>query len=90
MKTPDHVPLVKAALLALAEIKAATEAFDRGDDNVFDVLDAIMVAIDAYRSTARVGREAAQRARASWTRGTLWGSGYPVAHGRGIRAPSRP
>lgn len=59
MKTPDLVPLVKAALLALAEIKAATEAFDRGEENVFDALDAIVVAIDAYRAAARVGREAA-------------------------------
>ncbi len=47
------------AILALAEIKAATEAFDRGDANVFDALDAILIAVEAYRATVRTKREAA-------------------------------
>ncbi|MFN9370117.1 MAG: hypothetical protein ACK6CT_15360 [Planctomycetia bacterium] len=50
---------VKLAVLTVAEIKAATEAFDRGDANVFAVLDAIVVAVEAYRSAAPRRREAA-------------------------------
>ena len=49
----------KTAILTLAEIKAATEAFDRGEANAFDALDAIEVAIDAYRAAARPRRDAA-------------------------------
>lgn len=40
----------KAAVLALAEIKAATQAFDRGATNVFDTLDAVFAAVEAYRT----------------------------------------
>jgi len=49
------------ALLALMEIKAATEAFDSGDTNVFDALDAIIAAIEDVRAAAvdRGRREAA-------------------------------
>lgn len=50
MKTPPKIPLVKAAILTLAEIKAAVEAFDRGESNVFDALDAIVIAIKVSRS----------------------------------------
>lgn len=38
------------AILTLAEVKAATDAFDRGENNVFDTLDTIVVAVEAYRS----------------------------------------
>jgi hypothetical protein len=38
------------AILTLAEIKAAADAFDRGDTSVFDALDSIGVAVDAYRA----------------------------------------
>ncbi|NDC63749.1 MAG: hypothetical protein EBZ59_07160 [Planctomycetia bacterium] len=41
------------AVLTLAEIKAAVEAFDRGDANVFDTLDAIIVAFEARRAVVR-------------------------------------
>ena len=43
------------------EIKAATEAFDSGDTNVFDALDAIIAAIEDVRASAvdRGRREAA-------------------------------
>jgi hypothetical protein len=34
----------------MAEIKAVTEAFDRGETNVSDALDAVMLAIAAYRA----------------------------------------
>ena len=37
------------AILTLAVIKAATEAFDRGESNVHDVLEAVTVAIEAHR-----------------------------------------
>ena len=50
MKTPPTIPLVKAAILTLAEIKAAAEAFDRGESNVFEALDAIVIAIKAHQS----------------------------------------
>jgi hypothetical protein len=39
-----------ATILTLAEIKAAVGAFDRGDTNVFDALDAIIVAVEAYQA----------------------------------------
>jgi len=47
------------AILTLAEIKAATESFDAGQANVFDALDAIMFAIEAYRCASGVRRDAA-------------------------------
>jgi hypothetical protein len=47
------------AIFALAEIKRATHAFDKGQTNVFDALDAIVVAIEAYRSGAVARRKAA-------------------------------
>jgi hypothetical protein len=66
MKTPISVPISLPAILTLAEIKAAVEAFDRGDTNLFDALDAILVAVEAYQAAAasdsrreQQGREAA-------------------------------
>lgn len=59
MKKPAVLPLAKNAVLVLAEIKAATEAFDRGETNVYDALDAIIVAVEAYRSTECPHQEAA-------------------------------
>jgi hypothetical protein len=47
------------AIFALAKIKGATQAFDEGQTNVFDALDAIVVAIEAYRSGAVARRKAA-------------------------------
>jgi hypothetical protein len=35
------------------------EAFDRGETNAFDALDAIVVEVEAYRTTATPHREAA-------------------------------
>jgi hypothetical protein len=50
-----------AAILALAGIKVAVEGFDRGETNVFDALDAIIMEVDTYRAVARTesGLEAA-------------------------------
>ena len=47
------------AILALAEIKTAVEAFDRGEANVFDALDAIAVAVEAYQTATASSRDAA-------------------------------
>lgn len=45
-------PSPATAILTLAEIKAAVEAFDHGDSNVFEVLDAIIVTVEVYQATA--------------------------------------
>jgi hypothetical protein len=55
----DFRTAATAAVLVLAEIKAATDAFDRGEINAFDALDAIGVAIDAYREALLARRDAA-------------------------------
>jgi hypothetical protein len=52
-------PTAVVAIFTLAEIKGATQAFDRGQTNVFGALDAIMVAIEAYQTAAAARREAA-------------------------------
>lgn len=39
-----------AAILTIAAITAAIEAFNRGDTNVFDALDAIIVAAEAHQA----------------------------------------
>lgn len=59
MKKSITLPIAKTAILTLAEIKAATQAFDKGETNVFEALDAIEVAIDAYRRAAQSRRDAA-------------------------------
>ena len=62
MKKIISVPLATTAILTLAEIKAAVEAFDRGDTNVFDALDAIFVAVEAHQAaTADDGRREPRR-----------------------------
>lgn len=58
-KNVDTSAAAKAAILALAEIKAAADAFDRGESNVFDALDAVTVAVEAYRAGEQPRREAA-------------------------------
>lgn len=55
----NPIPAAKAAIVALTEIKATTEAFDRGESNVFDTLDAIIVAVEAYRTVEQLRHEAA-------------------------------
>jgi|APCry1669188879_1035177.scaffolds.fasta_scaffold55291_2 hypothetical protein len=47
------------AILTMAEIKAATDGFNSGKTNVFDALDSIIAAVDAYRSAALPFRKAA-------------------------------
>ncbi len=53
MKKTDTISLAKAVILTLAEIKAAVEAFDRGETNAFDALDAVVMEVEAYREAAR-------------------------------------
>ncbi len=55
-RAPNH--LAQAAVLAIAEIKAAADAFDRGDANVHDPLDSILAAVGAYRDAARPEKNA--------------------------------
>jgi len=43
----------------MAEIKRAVEAFELGEVNVFDALDAVAVALDAYHATAQPRLKAA-------------------------------
>jgi hypothetical protein len=50
MKKPISVPFATTAILTLADIKAAVEAFDRGATNAFDALDAIIVAVEAHQA----------------------------------------
>ena len=59
MKKPTTLPLAKTAILTLAEIKAAIEAFDRGDANAFDTIDAVVFAVESYRTSLQVRRDAA-------------------------------
>jgi hypothetical protein len=47
------------AILTLVEIKAASEAFDKGEANVYDILDAIVAAIEAYHAAEQRRRKAA-------------------------------
>lgn len=52
---PMNTPRTPAAIaiLALAEIRAATEVFDRGEANVFDALAAVTVSVESYRVAIR-------------------------------------
>lgn len=59
MKTTAVPAAVKAAILTLADIKAVTEAFDRGEQNAFDALEAIAVALEALAAATRRRQDAA-------------------------------
>lgn len=47
------------AILTIAEVKATLEAFDRGDLNLFVAIDAIAMAVEAFKVFATSGRDAA-------------------------------
>ena len=51
--------LAAHAVLTLADIKAASAAFDRGDTNIFEAIDAIVIACEAYRAAIQSLRTAA-------------------------------
>ena len=59
MDDTNFMLLAKRAVLALAAIKAVTEAFDRGDTNVFDALDAVRLAVEACADCEASKRKAA-------------------------------
>jgi hypothetical protein len=59
MKPVALIPQSRAAILTLAEIKAASEAFDKGEVNAYDTLDAIVAAIEAYHAAEQRRRKAA-------------------------------
>ncbi len=59
MNTPQNLSLPHAVIMAIAEIKAAADAFDRGETNAYDAMDAIVVAIEAYRAAVERRRDAA-------------------------------
>jgi len=59
MNTTQNRSLTHAVIMAIAEIKAAADAFDRGETNAYDSMDAILVAIEAYRAAAERRRDAA-------------------------------
>lgn len=54
MKEPMQIHRTHAAILAVEEMKQAVDAFDRGETNVFDALDSIIVAVEAYQAATRV------------------------------------
>ena len=47
------------AILAMAHVQAAADGFNSGETNLFDALDAIIVAIEAYRAATQSRLEAA-------------------------------
>lgn len=65
MKTPKIHRAAKSAILALADVKSAVAAFDRGDLNVFAALDAILVAVEFRSDVTQAGREPRRRRRAA-------------------------
>ena len=59
MDDTDFMLMAKRAVLAMAEIKAAADAFDRGDTNVFDALDSVRMAVEGHAEREAGKREAA-------------------------------
>lgn len=59
MKTPNVIPVTTRAILTLAQIKAATDAFEQGESNALDTLDAIVAAVEAYQAAVQSRPEAA-------------------------------
>ncbi len=55
----ETVSLAACAIMTMAEIKAAIEAFEQGETNAFDALAAIGTAWEAYEHGVPVRRQAA-------------------------------
>jgi hypothetical protein len=53
MATKQGVTLATTAILTMADIQAAARAFEQGEINVFDALDAVAVTLEAYEATAQ-------------------------------------
>lgn len=50
MPTPETSKTAHAAILLLAAIKDSVAEFDRGEQNAIDVVDAVIVVVEAYRA----------------------------------------
>lgn len=59
MENRNFVLIAKRAVLVMAEIKAATEAFDRGEMNVFDALASVRIAVEGHAEGEESRRKAA-------------------------------
>ena len=59
MATKHDLSPAADAILTMEEIKRAVEAFELGEINVFDALDAIAGALKAYHATAQPRLKAA-------------------------------
>jgi len=55
----ENVSLATCAIMTMAEVKAATEAFDLGEISVFDALAAISTAMEVYACIVSARRQAA-------------------------------
>ena len=55
----EIVSLATSAIMTIAEINAAVEAFERGDISVFDALAAVGTAWEAYEGGVPARRQAA-------------------------------
>ena len=63
MKKATAIPPSVTAVLMLAEIKCAMDAFDRGDTNVFEAIDSIAIAVEAYRAAANKTERRSRKSR---------------------------
>jgi len=55
----EIVSLATIAIMTMSEVKAAVEAFERGEISVFDALAAVGTAWEAYEGGVPVRRQAA-------------------------------
>jgi hypothetical protein len=55
----EIVSLATIAIMTMAEVKAAVEAFERGEISVFDALAAVGTAWEVYEEGVPVRRQAA-------------------------------
>ena len=55
----EIISLATCAIMTMAEVKAAVEAFERGETSVFDALAAVGTAWEAYEGGVPARRQAA-------------------------------
>ena len=55
----DIISIATCAIMTMAEVKAAVEAFERGEISVFDALAAVGTAWEAYEAGVPARRQAA-------------------------------
>ena len=54
MSSENSHALARMAILTLAEIKEVAAAFDGGEVNLFEALDAVRAAVEAYQGEAQL------------------------------------